>query len=68
MRKIDISRRNFLKGTAVTTVVAVAALAGKEISDSQHPEASIGDLEIENKPAQVSCLDYLNAIKKQQNS
>lgn len=65
MKKIDLSRRDFLKGTAVTTVVAAAALVGKEVSDSQHAEASMADLEIAQEPAKFSCLDYINSLKKQ---
>jgi anaerobic selenocysteine-containing dehydrogenase len=65
MKKIDISRRDFLKGTAATTLVAAAALAGKEISDSQKPVASMGDLKIVEEPAKFSCLDYINSMKKQ---
>jgi anaerobic selenocysteine-containing dehydrogenase len=65
MKKIDLSRRDFLKGTAVTTVVAAAALVGKEVSDSQHSEASMADLEIAEEPAKLSCLDYISSLKKQ---
>jgi hypothetical protein len=65
MEKIDISRRDFLKGTAVTAVVATAALAGKEIIDNQHPEASMADLEMVNESSKLSCLDYINSLKNQ---
>lgn len=65
MKKIDISRRDFLKGTAVTTVAAAAALAGKEVSDSQYAEASMADLKVAEESAKLSCLDYINSMKKQ---
>lgn len=63
MKKVNVSRRDFIKATAATTVVAAAALTGKEVLEKGRDEASLDDLEVVEQPVQMSCLDLLKGKK-----
>jgi hypothetical protein len=65
MKKLDISRRDFLRGTAATTVVAATVFATKEITEAKYAEAKMDDLEVVKEQPQFSCLDYLKSLQNQ---
>lgn len=64
MEKTNVSRRDFIKATAATGAVAAAALVTKEVIGEKGAEASLDDLQVAEEPAQMSCLDLLEAARK----
>jgi hypothetical protein len=64
MKKVDLSRRDFLKGTAVVTVATATVLTGKQVIENQTVESQIGDLEIETEKPKFSCMDFMKVQQK----
>jgi anaerobic selenocysteine-containing dehydrogenase len=61
MKKLDISRRDFLKGTAVTGIATVAVIAGKEVVEN-NSQPAVPAKNADNQNAKPTCLELIAAL------
>ena len=65
MNKRDLTRREFIKKNAVATVAGTTTLLlGKEAIAKSFSEADLGDLEVVEQTAHISCVDYLKSLQR----